>query len=80
MGKLRLGAIVEDKPVRMSIELPAALHRDLLAYAALHARENGQPNQAPERLVAPMLAQFMAGDREFAKGRRREGASGGAAS
>jgi hypothetical protein len=70
MGKLRLGAIVEDKPVRMTIELPAALHRDLLAYAA--------PHQPAERLVAPMLALFMASDRAFAKGRRREGASDGA--
>jgi hypothetical protein len=40
MGKLRLGAIVEDKPVRMTVELPAALHRDLLAYAAMHGEEN----------------------------------------
>lgn len=77
MGKLRLGAIVEDKPVRMTVELPAALHRDLLAYAAMHGEENGQPHQPAERLVAPMLAMFMGSDREFAKGRRRDGASGG---
>jgi hypothetical protein len=72
MGKLRLGAIVEDKPVRMTVELPAALHRDLLAYAAMHGEENGLPHQPAERLVAPMLAMFMASDRAFAKGRRRD--------
>lgn len=73
MGKLKLGAIVEDKPVRLTVELPAAVHRDLVAYAAAHGEENGQPNQTPERLVAPMLAAFMGGDKEFAKGRRRIG-------
>jgi hypothetical protein len=33
MGKLKLGPLEDDKPVKISIELPAALHRDLLAYA-----------------------------------------------
>lgn len=73
MGKLKLGAIVEDKPVRLTVELPAAVHRDLVAYAAAHGEENGQPNQSAERLVAPMLAAFMGGDKEFAKARRRSG-------
>ena len=78
MGKLRLGAIVEDKPVRMTVELPAPVHRDLVAYAAAHGEENGQPGQAPERRVAPMLALFMASDRGFAKVRQRGDAPGGA--
>ena len=30
MAKLKLGAIVDDKLVRLTIELPAAVHRDLL--------------------------------------------------
>jgi hypothetical protein len=29
MAKLKLGAIEDDKPVRVTIELPASLHRDL---------------------------------------------------
>jgi len=33
MAKLKLGAIVVDKPVRFTVELPANVHRDLLAYA-----------------------------------------------
>ncbi len=74
MAKLKLGPLVEDKPVRMTIELPAFVHRDLVAYAAAHAVETGQPPAAPEKLVAPMLAQFMATDRGFAKA-RREGLS-----
>ena len=41
MAKLKLGPLADDKPVRMTIELPAALHRDLVAYAAAHGAETG---------------------------------------
>lgn len=77
MGKLKLGAIVEERPVRMTVELPAGVHRELVAYAAAHAEDNGQPSQPPEKLVAPMLAAFMTSDKEFAKGRRRTGSDSG---
>lgn len=33
MAKLKLGAIEDDKPVKVTHELPASVHRDLLAYA-----------------------------------------------
>ena len=33
MAKLKLGPIVDDKPVKVSLELPATVHRDLVAYA-----------------------------------------------
>jgi len=59
-----------DKPVKLTIELPATVHRDLLAYADVLARETGQPIVDPSKLVAPMLARFMATDRGFVKGRR----------
>jgi hypothetical protein len=39
MAKLKLGPIVDDKPVKITMELPAALHRDLAAYAEVLARE-----------------------------------------
>ena len=32
MAKLKLGAIADEKPVKLTVELPAAVHRDLLAY------------------------------------------------
>lgn len=70
MAKLKLGPVVEDKPVRLTIELPAGVHRDLVAYAEIHAAESGGQSQAPARLIAPMLARFMATDRGFAKARR----------
>jgi hypothetical protein len=70
MEKLKLGAIADDKPVKLTVELPAAVHRDLLAYAKALARETGQPITDPLKLVAPMLARFMATDRAFAATRR----------
>jgi hypothetical protein len=71
MAKLKLGAIADAKPVKLTVELPAAAHRDLLAYAEVLARETGQPIADPSKLVAPMLARFMATDRAFAKARRK---------
>ncbi len=70
MPKLKLGALADDKPVKLTIELPATVHRDLLAYADALARETGQPIVDPSKLVAPMLARFMATDRGFGKARR----------
>ena len=70
MAKLKLGAIADDKPVKLSIELSAALHRDLVAYGQALARETGQGAIEPAKLVAPMLTRFMATDRAFAKVRR----------
>lgn len=66
MAKLKLGPLEDDKPVKISVELPAALHRDLLVYAEILGRENGQAVD-PAKLVAPMLQRFIATDRGFAK-------------
>ena len=71
MAKLKLGAIADDKPVKLTVELPAAVHRDLLAYAEVLARETGQGIAEPAKLIAPMLARFMATDRVFAKARHK---------
>ena len=70
MAKLKLGAVVDEKPVKLTVELPVSVHRDLLAYAEVLARETGQGITEPTKLVAPMLARFMATDRVFAKIRR----------
>jgi len=37
MVKLKLGPIADEKPVKVSMELPASLHRDLSNYAELLA-------------------------------------------
>ena len=70
MAKLKLGAIAEDKPVKITHELPASVYRDLVAYAEALARQSGQSIGDPVKLIAPMLARFMATDRAFAKVRR----------
>jgi hypothetical protein len=67
---LKLGAITDDKPVKLTIELSANIHRDLLAYAEALARETEKSVAEPVKLIAPMLARFMATDRVFAKIRR----------
>jgi hypothetical protein len=61
--KLKLTAVVDDKPVKLAVELPAAVHRDLIAYAEILSRETGQAITDPTKLVAAMLTRFMATDR-----------------
>lgn len=68
--KLKLSSIPDDKPVKLSVDLPASVHRDLLAYAEVIARESGQPAPSPEKLITPMLQRFMATDRAFARLRK----------
>ncbi len=71
MTKLKLGAIVEDKPIKVTVELPAPLHQDLVAYAKVLARETGHPVTDPSKLIVPMVQRFIATDRGFAKTRRQ---------
>ena len=68
-GKLKLTSILDDTPVKLTIELPAAVHRDLVAYGQAMAREGGNAVD-PARLAPPMLARFMSTDRAFAAMRR----------
>jgi len=68
MTKLKLGPIADDKPIRIALELPAALHRDLIDYGRLLA-DGGTPIE-PAKLIVPMLERFIATDRGFAKARR----------
>ncbi|UHD45746.1 DUF2274 domain-containing protein [Aureimonas altamirensis] len=77
MAKLKLGPLADDKPVKVSVELPAALRQDLTAYADVLARETGQPVPDPVKLIVPMLERFIATDRAFAKARRTSGLSSG---
>ena len=76
MSKLKLTGLADDKPVKITVELPANVHRDLVAYAEVLARETGQPLVEPSKLIAPMLARFMTTDRAFARQRRKSQAEG----
>jgi hypothetical protein len=70
MSKLKLGRIGDDKPVKLTVELPATVHRNLIAYAEAIGRESGQPAPDPAKIVAPMIERFMATDRAFASTRK----------
>lgn len=70
MAKLKLGPIMDEKPVKVTVELPASLPRDLSAYAEVLARETGQPVADPVKLIVPMLERFIVTDRGFTKARR----------
>jgi hypothetical protein len=71
MEKLKLSGVPNDKPVKLTVELPAAIHRDLMAYAEVLGRASGQAVE-PATLVAPMLARFMSTDRAFLRARREK--------
>ncbi|MVZ98150.1 DUF2274 domain-containing protein [Sphingorhabdus sp. IMCC26285] len=70
MTRLTLADLEDEKPVRLTIEVSARLHRTLLAYAV--ALNGGDPKNAPapERLISPMIERFVLNDRSFAKSRR----------
>ena len=69
MTKLKLGVLDDDKPVKVALEVPASVHRDLAAYAEALANETGRPVGDPVKLIVPMVERFMATDRGFLKAR-----------
>ena len=73
MTRLKLSDITDEKPVKLTIEIPARLHRRLIHYGVvLNGNEtSGAPE--PSALIGPMLERFIASDREYAKARRRGG-------
>lgn len=75
MAMLKLGPLTDDKPVKITVEIPADLHRDLIAYAEILGREANRPPADPVRLIVPMLERFIATDRGFAKAKKGGGSS-----
>ena len=69
MKKLKLSAIPDDKPVKLTIEFPAGVHRDLVAYSEALGQETGKSVQVV-KLIPAMLARFMSTDRAFLRARR----------
>ncbi len=67
MNKLRLGAIIEEKSVRVSIDIAAPIYRELVAYGSILAKETGQTKIDPTKLIAPMIEKFIKGDKAFRK-------------
>ncbi|WP_035655156.1 DUF2274 domain-containing protein [Bradyrhizobium sp. STM 3809] len=69
--RLKITTIPDDKPTRLTVELPAAVYKDLSAYAEVLSRETGEQVKDVTRLIGPMIARFMASDRAFAKARKK---------
>ena len=55
MTKLKLRGIQDEKSVKITFELSATVHRDLIAYADMLGQETGQAISDPTKLIAPML-------------------------
>ena len=71
MTRLRLGPIVEEKPAKLTLELPGDLYRELTQYAAVHAKLTGLAAPLPpERIIPAMIGRFIASDREYRKARQ----------
>ena len=70
MTKLKLGPLTEEKPVRITIDLPGRLNRDLIEYAEALGRESGRASTDPKKLIVTMLERFIASDRGFSAARR----------
>ncbi len=70
--KLRLGPLPKTESVKLTFACPAALKADLDRYAALHAQAYGEAVDATT-LIPHMLEAFIAGDREFKRGRVSKG-------
>lgn len=70
MTRLKLSDIADEKPVKLTIEIPARLHSDLVAYGVVINGGDAKGAPTPERLIPPMIERFIATDRSFAKSRR----------
>jgi hypothetical protein len=69
--KLKLGPLLDDKPVKLTVEFPATVWRDLQAYAEALKPNASATALEPSRLVAPMVERFMKTDRAFGRARRK---------
>ena len=74
MSRLKITAIEDDTPVKITLDLPAATHRDLVEYAKLMSAEGGGKTVEPAKVAPEMIRRFMASDRGFVRGRKSRGA------
>lgn len=67
MTRLKLADLDDEKPVRLSVDLSARLHREILAYAIVLNGGEAKGAPTPQRLIPPMIERFIATDRSYAK-------------
>ena len=71
MSELRLRKLPDRTPVKLAVTLSPEINQALLDYAALYGEVYGQAETVPE-LVPAMLAEFLDGDKAFARWRREQ--------
>jgi len=71
MTRLKLSDVTDEKPVKLTIEISAGLHRKLVEYGIV--LNGGETSDAPQPtvLIGPMLERFIASDRAFARERSK---------
>jgi len=72
MSKLRISLPVEEKPIKLCLELPIALYKDIQLYAELLFAESESNPVEPEKLIAPMLQNFINSDESFNQARKQK--------
>ncbi len=70
MTRLKLEDLADEKPVRLTVDVSARLHREMVAYATALNGGDAKGAPTPERLIPPMIERFIATDRSYAKTRR----------
>lgn len=70
MTRLKLSDLADEKPVRLTVEVAARLHRELIAYATALNGGDTKGAPPPERLIPPMIERFISTDREYTRTRR----------
>jgi hypothetical protein len=75
MNKLKLGHVETDKPIRVSLKLPAPVYRSVLQYAELLSKSTGQQPLEAAKLIPAMIESFINSDRGFTKLRRESSSS-----
>jgi hypothetical protein len=72
MADLKLPALPDRTPIKLSIAVLPDLHQALTDYAALYAQTYGREEPVIE-LIPAMLAAFLESDKAFGKSRRSIG-------
>ncbi|NGM49281.1 DUF2274 domain-containing protein [Caulobacter sp. 602-2] len=75
MAELKLGKLPNRSRAKITLDLSPELDDQLRLYAGLHSQEHGEQVSAAD-LAPYMLAEFLAGDREFQKALRSKSAGG----
>jgi len=65
MKRLKLAPLIDDRPVKLTISIPASLQQTLIAYAEALSVESGTPIPDPGKLIVPILQQFIRDDHAF---------------